>query len=390
MSISRLYRIPSATYFLFGPRGVGKSTWVRQNVHVDLEIDLLSQRKFLQLQRDAGHLEALTAPLPDNATVFIDEIQKLPELLDEVHRLIESRSLNFVLTGSSARKLRRAGANLLGGRAHTYKMFPFSLKELADRVPLQELAMLGTLPRVVMNLAEAEETLISYVETYLREEIREEALVRRVDEFARFLEVSGRFHAQVLNFQNVAREAGKSASTIQSWYQILEETLLGTRLVAYRPGFKVREVEHPKFYWFDPGVARIAAGQNQGDVDSLWLGFAFETHILNEILIRREVSRGKEGVFYYGSPSGGEIDFIVETRKKTINRPAEFVSIEVKQATKWKREFEGPSRALKSAAGETHKRMMGVYQGSDVLSYDGFEVYPVPVFVDLLHRGELF
>lgn len=389
MSIERIYRIPSSSFFLFGPRGVGKSTWVRRHASLALEIDLLSHRQFLQLQRDPSYLEAITHKLKQGDTIFIDEIQKLPELLDEVHRLIETRQFNFILTGSSARKLRRTGANLLAGRAHTYKMFPFSLKELPHCFELNDLVTYGTLPRVINHLSEAEETLSSYVETYLREEIKEEALVRRVDEFARFIEISGRLHGQVLNFQNVARETGKAASTIQTWYQILEDTLLGFKLPSYRPGFKVREVDHAKFYWFDPGVARVASGQDPEDIDSLGKGFAFETLILNELHVYLEVRRAKKNIFYYATPGAGEIDFIVETRKKTLQRPAEFVSIEVKYSHKWKRDFEAPSRALKKFAGSSHKKMLGVYAGTEVLSYEDFDIYPVRAFVEKLHQGEL-
>lgn len=389
MDIARLYTPPTTSCFLFGPRGVGKSTWVRSAIDVDFEIDLLSHKSFLELQRDPSLLSSKVKHLGSGATVFIDEIQKLPELLDETHRLMERQRLKFILTGSSARKLRRSGANLLAGRAHTYKMFPFCLKELAGRFDIEEVIMSGSLPIVLRDLPHAEETLNSYVETYLREEIKEEALVRRVEEFSRFLEVAGRLNAQVLSYQNVARESGKAASSIQNWYQILEETLLGFKIYPYRPGFKVREAGHPKFYWFDPGVARVASGQSRSDVDSLWLGTAFETVILNELQVYLEVTRKKHAIHYYSTPGAGEVDFIIETRKKTLNRAAQFVSIEVKHTKSWKRDFEGPSRSLKAFAGASHQSMLGVYLGDEVLHFEGFEVLPLQAFVDRLHSGDL-
>lgn len=390
MEIKRLYSVPSHSFFLLGPRGVGKSTWIRQRGGYELAIDLLRHTTLLELQRDPTLLEAKTAHLKEGSTVFIDEIQKLPALLDEVHRLMEDRRLEFILTGSSARKLNRTGANLLAGRAHTRKMFSFSLAELGSRFPMESLLRMGTLPIVLRDPALAEETLASYVGTYLQEEIKEESLVRRVEQFSRFLSIAGQLNGNVLSMENVARETGKSAKTIQSWYQILQETLLGSMLEPYRPSFKVRESAHSKFYWSDCAVARVAAGLAWEDLDRVWMGYGFETIILNEIKIYLEHSRKNYGIFYYGTPGAGEIDFIVETRRKTINRPQKFVTIEVKYAEKWKRDFEGPSRSLRDAAGSSHYRMVGVYMGNERLTFDGFEVYPLADFVEELHRGTLF
>jgi predicted AAA+ superfamily ATPase len=388
--IARIYKISSKSFFLFGPRGVGKSTWIKSRGHYDLTLDLLRHATFLELQRNPSLLEAKTAHLSRGQTVFIDEIQKIPELLDEVQRLMEDKGLEFILTGSSARKLKRTGANLLAGRAHTYKMFALTLREVGSTLTLEDLFRVGTLPVVVRDLDTAEETLSSYVETYLREEIKEEALVRRVDDFARFLAIAGQLNGTVINFENVARDAGKSANTIQSWFQILEETLLGSFLPAYRPGFKVRESAHPKFYWFDAAVARVAAGLEWKDLDAVWKGYALETMLLREIRAYLEVSRKKMSVYYYGTPGAGEIDFIIETRPKTINRPQQFVSVEVKLAQKWKRDFEGASRALRAEKPESHLKMIGVYLGADKLSFDGFEVLPLMDFVSDLYDGKIF
>ncbi|TWW10438.1 ATPase [Planctomyces bekefii] len=390
MLLERAYRIPSKSFFLFGPRGVGKSTWIKQRGGFDLAIDLLRHSVFLELQRDPSLLEAKTANLKAGATIFIDEIQKLPELLDEVHRLMEDRKLEFILTGSSARKLKRAGANLLGGRAHTYKMFPLTVKELGDLFSVDDLLVHGSLPVVLRDPSLGDETLASYVGTYLREEIKEEALVRRVEEFSRFLTIAGQLNATVLNFENVARDTGKSGKTIQGWYEILQETLLGRYVEPWRPGFKVRESGHPKFYWFDAGVARVASGLAPRDVDNTWKGFAFEGLVFNELQAYLELSRKGFSISYYGTPGAGEIDFVVETRPKTINRPPEFVTIEVKYSRVWKREFEGPSRSLRSIRPESHKRMLGVYMGDEALGFDGFEVYPVRQFVEQLHHGMIF
>lgn len=388
--IPRSYQIPSKSFFLFGPRGVGKSTWIKERGGYALKIDLLKHTTFLELSRNPSLLEAQTRHLKKGDVVFIDEIQKIPQLLDEVHRLMEDRGLEFILTGSSARKLKRAGANLLAGRAHTYKMFPLTLRELGTAYPIDELLKIGTLPIVLRDSAAAEETLVSYVDTYLKEEIREEALVRKVADFQRFLAIAGAINASVINFQNVARDSGKSVPTIQSWFQILEETLVGSFLPSYRPGFKVREAAHPKFYWFDAAVARIAAGLTWQDVDALWKGYALEALILQEIRAYLEITRQRMNIFYYATPGVGEIDFIVETRPKTSGRPQQFVSIEVKLTQRWRRDFEAPSRALMARSSRSHRKMVGVYLGAERLTFDNFEVLPLFDFISALYAGELF
>lgn len=389
-TIKRPYKSPQASFFLFGPRGVGKSTWVRQQVVPDFEIDLLNTKTFLELQRDPSLLEAKVSHLVPGKKIFIDEIQKIPELLNEVHRLIEKYDYEFILTGSSARKLRKSGVNLLGGRALTLKMFPFGFSEIENIWTIEKVLQWGALPVVLKKPDFAQDTLSAYVQTYLKEEIKEEALVRNVAEFSRFLEIAGQMNGQVLNFRNISRDVGISSTTINAWYQILVDTLLGSYLQPYRPGFKVREAGHPKFYLFDCGVARGCAGLLSEELDSLWKGYAFESVILNELRIYNEVSRKNKEIFFYSSPGAGEVDFIVETRKKTINRPAEFISIEVKTSTKWKRSFEDPSRSLKDYSKGHHAKMLGVYLGTERLSFDQFEVYPLQDFVKQLHKGSLF
>lgn len=387
----RIYKIQSKSFFLFGPRGVGKSTWIKARGGYELRIDLLKHSNFIELNRDPTLLEAKTSHLLEGMVVFIDEIQKIPALLDEVHRLMEDKGLEFILTGSSARKLKRVGANLLAGRAHTFKMFSLTMREVGDAYSLDDILRVGTLPIVLNDFSGAEDTLASYVETYLTEEIREEALVRRIDDFTRFLSIAGRLNATVINFESVARDSGRSSTTIQSWFQILQETLLGSFIPAYRPGFKVRESAHPKFYWFDVGVARYAGGLSWSDVDSAWKGYALETLVLNEIRAYLEVTRKRINIYYYATQGGGgEIDFVIETRPKTINRPQEFVTIEVKLAQNWRRDFETASRSLRSIKPDSHLRMIGVYLGSERLSFDGFEVLPFSEFVRALGAGELF
>ena len=389
MSYERVYPLPKKSFFLFGPRGVGKSTWVRQNFKSALFIDLLNHQTFLQLQTNPQDLESKIAHLKKGSFVVLDEIQKVPALLDEVHRLMEAKSLQFILTGSSARKIKRSGANLLAGRALTHKMYPFSILELGKK-NIRNLMTYGTLPVVINAIDQAEDTLYSYVQTYLVEEIRQEALVRRLDSFNRFLQIAARLNTQVINFTNIGRETGHSTSLIIEWYSILEDTLLGARLEPYRPNFKVRESGHPKFYWFDPGVARVAAQIAATDFGSTEMGASLETLVFNELHIYQECSRKMRPIYYYATPSSGEIDFVIELKPKTIDRPVEFITLEVKSATKWHRKFEEASRSLKSFAQNSHKRMFGIYLGNERLTHDGFEVFPLHDFLKALHAGEIF
>lgn len=389
-TFKRLYKDPNTSFFLFGPRGVGKSTWVRNQVHPDFEIDLLNSKNYLELQKNPHLLEAKVSHLLPKSKIFIDEIQKVPELLDEVHRLIEKKEYIFILTGSSARKLKRSGVNLLGGRAITLKMFPFSLLEIENHWTVLKAQQWGTLPIAIQKFELVQDVLSTYVQTYLKEEIKEEALVRNIVEFARFIEIAGQMNGQLLNLENISREVGKSGPTVNAWFQILVDTLLGQFLKPFRPGFKVRETGHSKFYLFDCGVARSCAGILTEELDSLWKGYSFESIILNELNIYNEVSKKNKNIYFYNTPGAGEIDFIVETKKKTINQSGEFMSIEVKASTVWKRSFENPSRLLMAQSKKQHKKMFGIYLGSERLTFDDFEVFPVFEFIKKLHKGTIF
>ncbi len=389
-AIERPYLNPESSFFLFGPRGVGKSTWVRNQVKPTFEIDLLNTSESFQLERNPNLLEAKISHLKKGSLIFIDEIQKVPALLDEVHRLIESTEYSFVLSGSSARKLRKKGVNLLGGRALTLKMYPFGMTEIEKNWSIEDALKWGTLPLVFKQQKLAGKVLYSYVQTYLKEEIKEEALVRNIADFSRFLEVAGQLNGQILNLENISREVGRSGPTVQSWFQILVDTLLGNFLEPYRPGLKIRETGHPKFYMFDCGVARACAGLLSEEIDPLWKDYALETLIFNELKIYNEISGKNKSIYFYDSPGAGEVDFIIETRKKTIQTPAEFISIEVKSSKKWKRTFEDSTRSLDKYSKGKLKKMIGIYLGNERLTFNGFEVYPLMDFVKTLMKGEFY
>jgi predicted AAA+ superfamily ATPase len=388
--IKRLLRRPERSFFLFGPRGVGKSTWLREVLRSATYFDLLSSSLYLELSREPGKLEAMIGNLPEESWVVVDEIQKIPHLLEEVHRLMETKKWRFALCGSSARKLRRGGTNLLGGRAVTRNLEGFSFKELGDLFEPDFCLQWGFLPWVQFDRKNAADILNSYVNTYIKEEIKEEGIVRKLSPFLRFLSIAGLMNGQLVNGQNIARDASVARSSVDVYFSILEDTLLGHFLPAYRPKVKVREQSHPRFYWFDPGVARTAAGLLFDPVDTVWKGSALETMIYHELRVYNQTRNKNRPISFYRTASGVEIDFVIETRKRQSTSPAHLVCLEVKLAEKWDRKWEQPMRSL-SAAGQIHvDRMIGIYTGKREYHFDGVEVLPVSQFLEKLHRGEIF
>jgi len=388
--ILRLLDRPDRSFFLFGPRGVGKSTWLRE-VFPDFPFfDLLEASLYLELSRNPGRLEAMVGDAPPGSWAVVDEIQKIPHLLDEIHRLMETRRWRFALCGSSARKLRRGGVNLLGGRAITRHMEAFCWKEMGDSFDLAFSLEWGLMPSVQFDKKRAADILSSYVNTYIKEEIKEEGIVRNLPPFLRFLGVAGQMNGQVVNGQNIAREAAVPRSSVESYFSILEDTLLGHFLPAYRPNVKVREHAHPKFYWFDPGVARAAAGLLFDPVDRLWKGTALETLLYHELRVYNHVQNRNRRIAYYHAGVGSEVDFVIETRKRQASSPAHVVCIEVKLAEKWDRKWE---RAMRSLLGHRQIRvdkMIGVYAGKRSYRFDGVDVLPVEEFLRRLYAGEVF
>ncbi len=389
MTTSRLLATPDRSFFLFGPRGVGKSTWLRGAFPTAKWFDLLDAETQLAFTMQPGQLSDRIGSLRAGSWVCIDEVQKAPALLDEVHALIENKRLKFALTGSSARKLKRGGANLLAGRASIKQLRPFSLREVPE-LDLSAVLQSGGLPLVVNEPRNAKDILRAYVHTYLKEEIREEGLVRKVEPFVRFLRVAGLLNAQSLNVTNIAREAQVPRNSVSSYFSILEDTLVGTRLEAYQPGSRVREVAHPKFYWFDPGVARAAAGLIDDPMDAVWQGFSLETWVLHELSVYNETQDRHRAIFHYRTGANVEVDFVVETRKKTLSQPGEAVLIEVKSAKRWSPPFERHLRAVAASANFKVKACVGVYLGEVRLSREGVEVYPLREFVEALYAGEIF
>ena len=388
--ITRLLKVPDRSFFLFGPRGVGKTSWLRQVLSDAAFFDLLDSFLYLELSQRPGRLEAMAGNLSENSWIVIDEIQKIPALLDEVHRLIENKGWRFALCGSSARKLRRGGVNLLGGRAVTRNLTAFSFSELGSAFDAEFSLQWGCLPLVQLDRENASDFLNSYVNTYIKEEIKEEGIVRSLPPFLRFLGIAGQLNGQLVNGQNIAREAGVSRSSVDVYFSILEDTLLGRFLPAYRPGVKVREQAHPKFYWFDSGVARAAAGLLFDSVDRIWKGTALENLIYHELMVYNNTQNKNRDIYFYRTGSGVEIDFVIETRKRQQSSPPHIVCLEVKLSEKWDRKWERPMRSLKARNRIHVDKMIGIYTGKRPYYFDGLDILPVEDFLNRLHQGDIF
>ena len=390
-TISRVNRLPAKSFLLLGPRGTGKSTWLQEVLPQALFIDLLDSSRFLSLSQNPAALQQLVAPLPKGAWVVIDEIQRIPALLDEVHRLYEKKGgIHFALSGSSARKLRRSGANLLAGRALQMLMFPFVYPEYADRWTIDDACEWGTLPLVVSDPKHRAQTLATYVDMYVKEEITAEALVRKLDPFIRVLQTAGLHNGQILNLENLARESAVKRTTAERYFQILEDTLLASRVPALKLGIRSKETLHPKFFLFDTGLARAAAGLVNDPVDSIWKGFAFESFLHHELRAYNAISGKDRPIFHYAVTGSFDVDFIVQTRPKTLSTPRELIAIEAKWGTRFKPEWTRGLNTLLTEGGRSIRRALIVYRGEDVLRHHAIDVLPVAVFLERLHAGKLY
>ena len=226
--------------------------------------------------------------------------------------------------------------------------------------------------------------------TYLKEELQAEGVIRSVPPFVRFLAVAGQLNGQVVNAQNIAREAAVARSTVDTYFSVLSDTLVGHILPAWRPGLKVREAAQPKFYWFDPGVARAAAGLLRDPADRSWQGTSLETLIYHELRIYNEISRKHRQIYYYRTPAGVEVDFIVETARRRPGSLPRVVAIEVKRAERWDRTWGKALRSLSESSGLRVERIIGIYCGLRSYTFDDMQVWSVGEFVKALHAGKVF
>lgn len=292
--------------FLWGPRKVGKSYWIRQHYQNAIIIDMLKSEVFAEY---ASRPQLLRERFQDQSQlIVIDEIQMAPDLLNEVHWLIENKGISFILTGSSARKLRRKHANLLGGRAWRYTMTPLCFKEI-DKLDIERIMVTGLLPSHLTS-PDPIQDIRSYVADYLKEEIAAEAAVQNIPAFAEFLRIAALTCGEILNYVNIARETGVSAKVVRNYFQILEDTMLGFRLQPWRRATTRRLLETEKFYLFDVGITNYLA-QRKPMPNTPEFGKAFEQFILMELMAYKAYRNPELLLHYWRTVSGHEVDFIL-------------------------------------------------------------------------------
>lgn len=380
--LTRLHELPARSFFLFGPRGTGKTTWLRHVLPDALWFDLLRTQTILELSRQPATFRQRIEAHPAGSWVVIDEVQRLPDLLNEVHALLteQPRAWRFALSGSSARKLRRLDVNLLAGRAINRQFFPLTASELGSSFRLDVALQFGLLPQVQVAPADAVDILDAYVANYVREEILQEALVRSLDSFARFLEVAALMNGQVVNVAGVARDAGVARPTVQGYFSALVDTLVGVWLPAWRRRAKVKEVANPKFYFFDTGVVRALSGRLREPVESSERGVLLESLVLHEL--RAAIAHRRLGgqLHYWRTPSGSEVDFV-------WTRGGQRVGIEVKASATWRREH---GTVLKGLVADGHLTAAhGVYTGEPNLRDGPIHVWPAARFFRRLANGDI-
>lgn len=317
--------LKSQSFFLFGARGTGKSTFLDSFLKEDqrVNIDLLDPELANELISYPNNL--LTRIIPYEGVrewVVIDEVQKAPQLLDIVHKLIKEKRFKFALTGSSARKLKRGAANLLAGRALVYNMFPLTCKELGVDANLLDILRYGALPEIFsLNSPVAKAKFLkSYAQTYLKEEIISEQILRNLPPFRRFLDVAAQVDTEVISYSNIAKDIHSDPKTVSGYYDILEDTLLGFRLPAYDKSVRKKQKKAPKFYLFDTGVARALAERVDYEViaKTFEYGQLFESFIVNEIKRRLSYLDKQFSLSYLRVSDDLEIDLIIEQSSKAL------------------------------------------------------------------------
>ena len=308
---TRLLNLPtdSKSVFLFGPRATGKSSWLKLNFPQCLTFNLLHSEIYNRLLANPAEIESL---IPKNYTewVIIDEIQRVPELLNEVHRLIEDKKQKFILTGSNARKLRREGVNLLAGRAITHYCYPLTTQELKEDFKLNHALKYGTLPMAVTE-QNPQAYLESYISTYLREEVQQEGLTRNLAAFSRFLQAASFSQASLLNVSDVARDCHVDRKQVESYFEILEDLLIGIRLPAFTKMAKRRLLTSNKFFYFDAGVYRTIRPKGPLDSPEFIDGAALETLFLQEARAINSYLNLNLEIFHWRAQDGHEVDFVL-------------------------------------------------------------------------------
>lgn len=377
--IKRFFVPSQQSYFLFGPRGTGKSTWLEQHYPDGLFIDLLNPTLLRQYQAYPERLEEVVQGTTTK-TIIIDEIQKAPELLSVVHRLIEQKQeRQFILTGSSSRKLKRAGVDLLAGRAVIRQMHPFMASELRDSFSLDDALQYGLVPLIIES-KDILDTLKSYVSLYLNEEVKSEGLVRNIGDFARFLEVASFSQGSMINMANIARECAVSRKLVEGYLSVLEDLLLSFYLPVFSIRAKRQLVSHEKFYYFDAGIYRSLRMTGFLDQWAEISGPGLEGLVLQNLRAWNDYQGSPNKLFYWRTKQGMEVDFI-------IYGPSGLFAIEVKNAAMV---HDKDLKSLKAfLADYPEAKAIMLYRGSERLQKKEITCFSVETFLKKLIPTDL-
>jgi len=373
--IERVLDLPSLlqkkSHFLFGPRQTGKTSLIRHSLKGVRSYDLLDTSVYLALSQNPGRISQELDPRDE--IVVVDEIQRLPVLLNEIHRLIEERGIRFLLTGSSARKLRRGGVNLLGGRARTKYMHPLTYRELGNQFDLLKAIDRGLLPSIYLS-DDPRADLQAYTGSYLQQEIVAEGTTRNIPAFSRFLKVAALCNGTVVNFTNVSNDAQVPRTTVYEYFEILKDTLLLHELPAWRKSKKRKPLASSKYYFFDVGVVATLQGREfrQGTPE---FGEAFETYLMHELVSYSDYISG-EPLSYWRSTSGFEVDFIL----------GDHTAIEVKAKENLSTQDLKPLRAL--AEEKKLKRYLCVSLEPRRRNLENLTILPLREFLEALWSRE--
>jgi predicted AAA+ superfamily ATPase len=367
--ISRILEKPlkyRKSFFLLGPRGTGKTYWIKQNLKDSVYIDLLDTEVYTTLLSNPHRLLDFI-PKGYKDWIVIDEVQKIPVLLNEVHRLIEKENHIFVLTGSSARSLRKKGVNLLAGRALMYHMHPLIVQELGDNFDLTSALTYGLLPAIISE-PDPKAYLKAYVATYLREEVMQEGLARNLSVFTRFLEAASFSQGQVLNMSAIARETNTNQKNVSNYFDILDDLLIGCRLPIFNKRAKRQTIQHPKFYFFDVGVYQIIRSRGFSDIQAEIEGAALETIFLQSLRAINDYYDLDYKFYYWRTTAGVEVDFVVYGSKGffafEIKRSRMAARSDAKGLLSFKKDFPEASLYL-------------IYGGEQKYYFNGVKVMPI-------------
>ncbi|MCI0495430.1 AAA family ATPase [candidate division KSB1 bacterium] len=374
--IPRFFQSPEQSFFLFGPRGTGKSTFLKQSYPDALWIDLLKPDVFRAYAARPERIFELVHGNPDKNVIVVDEVQKVPEILSAVHSLIEEKSnKKFILTGSSARKLKRSGIDLLAGRVLLRTLHPFMFSELTIELPFEDILQYGVIPIVIASKNPAD-VLDTYISLYMREEVQLESLVRNIGDFSRFLEAISFSHGSILNVTNVARECQVERKVVEGYINILEDIMLAFKVPVFARKAQRALIAHPKFFFFDTGVFRALRPRGPLDRPEEIDGPALEGLIVQHLRAWNAYRNNEHEIFFWRSRGGVEVDFVLYGQNGIF-------AIEVKNSNRIRPEDLRSLIAFRQDYPQS--KAMFLYRGKEKLLRNGILCMPCDEFLKELH-----